>query len=549
MKTAHSSMLGLVFAASVAAVIVHAHDARACGGCFHGPPPPNEVESVITDHRMVFSLSPTQSVLWDQVRYSGNPIEFAWVLPVHPGTLLELSRDPWIAALDASTQTIIAGPSITCGPPGSSPGSFETEGVNSGGGGCGGGAASLAAPSPAPSGSSGPGYMGSTQVQIVSQEVVGPYVSVTLQSTNPMALNDWLTQNGFVIPVAIQPTIDAYIGHGFDFIALKLRPGQGVRAMQPVRVVSQGADPTLPLRMVAAGAGVSVGLTLYVISEGRYHPQDFPDVDIDFTQLTWDPHQNDSNYETLALAAMKGGNGTGWLTEFAGQPLLTPTGRTGGFAPNGMPINPGLADAYLGQCVNYAPLPPCDAGAPPLDDAGDAAMADAAADDSSAGEGGASEAGSAGDAASDGGTAEATADTGSDAAAPATACPKNPSNSCEYFDDLNVALTGLHMSDVWVTRLRAFFPATALNADLVLEASPSQIPATNVHVTSTFSDPSFKPCGSSSANQPTSTGPSPAADGGCSCRVAPSVRVRLGQYFLLSLTALGLATMLRRRRL
>ena len=48
--------------------------------------------------------------------------------------------------------------------------------------------------------------------------------------------------------------------------------------------------------MVAAGVGANVGIQLYVISEGRYHPQNFPDATIDFSQLAWDPSQQRSNY-------------------------------------------------------------------------------------------------------------------------------------------------------------------------------------------------------------------------------------------------------------
>jgi len=60
-----------------------------------------------------------------------------------------------------------------------------------------------------------------------------------------------------------------------------------VRAMRPVRVVTPGADPSLPLRMVAAGVGQSVGLTLYVLGEGRYQAQNFPNAIVDEKKLVW----------------------------------------------------------------------------------------------------------------------------------------------------------------------------------------------------------------------------------------------------------------------
>ena len=52
--------------------------AEACGGCFVAP----ENNTVVTDHRMVLSVTPQQTTLYDQIRYQGNPESFAWVLPI-----------------------------------------------------------------------------------------------------------------------------------------------------------------------------------------------------------------------------------------------------------------------------------------------------------------------------------------------------------------------------------------------------------------------------------------------------------------------------------
>ena len=56
--------------------------AYACGGCFHPPPNVNETPSVVVDHRMAFSISKTQAILWDQGRYAVNPPELSLGLPV-----------------------------------------------------------------------------------------------------------------------------------------------------------------------------------------------------------------------------------------------------------------------------------------------------------------------------------------------------------------------------------------------------------------------------------------------------------------------------------
>lgn len=457
--------------------------ADACGGCFHEEAPPTPAQrSVVTDHRMAFALSPERTILWDQIRYAGDPREFAWVLPVRPGTTVELSRDQWFAALDASTQPVIQGPS------------YYGTGYGCALGGCGsqGGEGASSAP--------GPG-----QVELVSQSVIGPYETVTLRATDSHALENWLHQHAFAIPDTIQPTIDAYVSEGFDFIALRLRPDCGQKAMQPVRVVSPGADASLPLRMVAAGVGANVGITLYVISEGRYEPQNFPVVAIDYGKLVWDRVQNRSNYEELSQAAMAQNDGRSWILESAGLAQLGP-----GQSPNSSNANPGLFDAYTGTCGGIgaggggggAPSP-----CPNAADAGD--LADAASDvgpDASS------------DAPADAGELDAEVDASGDAEpidgatdAPPDAAleppdanypyppydanyspypPYPPPNAaCEGFDDLDVATFGMHAGTIWVTRLRALLPAEALSAgDLRLTASAEQIAVSSYHQAYSYSD-------------------------------------------------------------
>jgi hypothetical protein len=277
--------LGLV---SVAAV---ADDARACGGCFH---PPTQNGDVITDHRMIFSVSPQQTTLYDEVEYQGDPQSFAWVLPIHGPVQVGLSADTLFSALDSVTSTSIVAPTLppcascTCG-----------EGAD--------------APGAAFGGSSSGG--GSTGVTVISQSVVGPYDTVQLQSSNPTALSDWLDANGFSIPANIEPVIAAYVNEGFDFLALKLAPGQGVQAMRPVRVTTPGASLSLPLRMVAAGTGAKVGITLWVVGQGRYEAQNFSNFTIAASELTWDWNINSSNYTTVQQQKESAGNFATWQTE------------------------------------------------------------------------------------------------------------------------------------------------------------------------------------------------------------------------------------------
>jgi hypothetical protein len=412
--------------------------ANACGGCFHQVTvmdPQQKESTVVTDHRMAFSISKQRTVLWDQIRYQGNPSEFVWALPVKPGTVVELSSDQWMGALDALTQPTIL-----------SPPRYST--VDYGGGG-GGACASSSGDS-----AEAADQDGGAVVQVVNEAVVGPYETVTLHSSNPNALEDWLVSHGYAITSAARPVVASYVNEGFDFIALRLRPNESVSAMQPVRVISPGADVSLPLRMVAVGAGASVGITLFVVSEGRYQPQNFPNAEIDFSNLTWDFNQGLSNYQELSAAAMAQSNGRSFITEYAQPASIAPSNVYPQTSSAG--TLPGL---YYGSCGGD--VPSGDVHTTMMNDA-DASMndSDASAPDAD---------GSAGDAAPTGSGASNGGGGGSSV------------GSCSQLDDLVVATDGMDPGSVWVTRLRANLPVDALAQDLKLEAASPQTPVTNQH--------------------------------------------------------------------
>jgi hypothetical protein len=440
---------------------------------------------------------------------------------------------------------------------------------------------------------------------VQTRETVGPYDVVILRSSMGEALDAWLLANGFEIPPNIQPILDAYVAEKLDFVAMKLRPGANVNAMRPVRVVEPGADPNLPLRMISAGTGSHVGLTLWVISEGRYRPQNFPNAAIDFSQLVYDVAQGRSNYTGLRAAALSGGlidaaadagtdaetsrtdagvdaeteaatdaatdagmdagadsatdaatdvgaqaaidagteagapAGSGsWLTEYAGpvQPAWyrDPTGLT-----------PGLLEAYAQACVPQTPPNPCDGGAN-----------DGGSDDGSpeaGGEGGASDGAIAADAPDDA-AQDAAASSGDDGAASManTGCTPPAPTFC---DDPQVAFTGLHMGSIWITRLVADLPSSALGKDLVLEATPEQTPVANVHQAQSWVD--GNPCtlggsvGSLSATLRVGAPPAPAtaATGGQDCALASKRGGGgAGACAILGMAALTLARARRSRR-
>jgi hypothetical protein len=461
------------FAAAVvviAAAALPPAEARACGGCFL--PATESQSTVVSGHRMAFAISTTHTVLWDQIKYQGNPKEFAWVLPVKGGAVLEISHDAWFETLDAATSAQIVSPSFNCIQPTTSPGC-------NGGIGCGASAGRSAFAQANP-----PGLDGNSvpPVTVTHEGTVGPYETVTLHANVPNALPSWLASHGFNINPADTPVIDAYTSEGFDFIALRLQPGQGVQQMKPVRVVTSGGSPTLPLRMVAAGTGPQVPITLFIIGEGRWEAQNFPNGQVDPNSLTWDFASKSSDYATARAALMAQSGGTTWNNAFAHQGSLLSQDIVLGQSTAitvGTQSFSDFASAYMQQGLNDgdttepgAAVSECGATLSSLFGSSmQAVSGDCLAGGSGTGGGPDGGAGGGGTGGSSTGTLPCAVPAGDLDAAQLV---------CGGLDDIAVALVGMHPRDVWLTRLEANLPHAALANDLVLQASAQQADISNV---------------------------------------------------------------------
>ncbi len=328
-------VLGFSVAACALALMGSERDASACGGCFH---PPTQVASDITDERMLLSVSTKQTTLYDQIRYQGNPSSFAWVLPIHGTVDVGLSADVLFASLDTLTATTITPPPANCPVPPSNCGGF-------------GSAKNSASPSAGDSEGGG--------VTVTKQQNVGPYSTVQLHATDSGALEKWLSDNGFQIPADVKPIIAQYVTEGFDFLAMKLLPNQGVQSMRPVRVTAPGASLALPLRMAAVGTGAKVGITIWTVGDGRYQPQNFPFYHIEDSDLVWDWSTSSSNYTTLRSQNETKLAGKGWEIESSltlNQQLISNVILSGGFYNNRG--GPGGGAPQSKASDDYLPVPP-----------------------------------------------------------------------------------------------------------------------------------------------------------------------------------------------
>ena len=288
----HRSLLGpSIFALAVTSILALSPDAEACGGCVVPP----DTSTQVTGHRMILATSKTQTTLYDQIEYSGAPESFAWFLPIHGEVQIGLSADALFAQLSDLTQVVVLPPPLPC--------------VSSGRG------VALAAED-----SSGGGTVyvpPDEQVNVIASETVGPYETVQLSASTPGALTGWLGDHGYAIPADVLPVIEAYQKEGFDFLAMKLVPGEGVNSMRPVRVTTPGGGLALPLRMVAAGTGAVTPVLLHVIAEGRYEVANRPNLRVPEGLLLWNWDEGLSNYRQLREGMFGDAGSDAWLTESA----------------------------------------------------------------------------------------------------------------------------------------------------------------------------------------------------------------------------------------
>ncbi|HEX3594840.1 MAG TPA: DUF2330 domain-containing protein, partial [Polyangiaceae bacterium] len=317
---------------------------------------------------------------------------------VQPGATIELSSDAWFEALETATSTRVSPPALVCAQNSSSGclGSSSDSAVAAGG------SSVLGANGPA--------------VQVLHQESLGPFETVTLRSTDSGALRDWLSSHGYSIQEDVEPIIDAYIEEQMDFIALRLN---GDQPMQPVRVVTPNGNAVLPLRMVMAGTGSSVDIVLYAIGERRIGLADLTEVKLDLPTLSFDFSSSVTNYETVRENALAQHVGASFLTTFAAK---NPFDRT--FSRSLTTVN-GKVSTQLGQLYF-----------------------DQGFETEGANEVGCSFA-------LTGLTSDSLVD--SDAAAQKFACGD--------FTDLSAAMLGMHPSRVWMSRMEMILPRDVLGMD------------------------------------------------------------------------------------
>jgi hypothetical protein len=183
------------------------------------------------------------------VSFEGDAEDFAWVIPV--------PNKPGIAVTDPKLFQELY--------------DFTRTEIPKGGGGfgCFGGAA--------------PGGQGG--VDVIQEQVVGPYATAILSSTNATALVDWLNANGYIFPEDGEEIISEYIEKEWYFVATKINTVEGdtgyalaAGAINPIVLSFASDEIVYPLRItsLSATSATSPEVLLYVLTDHVMVPEQYP---------------------------------------------------------------------------------------------------------------------------------------------------------------------------------------------------------------------------------------------------------------------------------
>jgi hypothetical protein len=101
------------------------------------------------------------------------------------------------------------------------------------------------------------------------------------------------------------------------FLAMKLRPGQGVQDIQPIKMTYTSEHPMIPLRLTAVAANPNMGVLVWLLGNTQYETDNYATLKIADEEIQFFPFGG-SNYFSLRSQKIDEVQGRGFITEFAG---------------------------------------------------------------------------------------------------------------------------------------------------------------------------------------------------------------------------------------
>ncbi|MEV7614370.1 DUF2330 domain-containing protein [Streptomyces sp. NPDC089799] len=118
---------------------------------------------------------------------------------------------------------------------------------------------------------------GGAPVGVVGREQLGDFDVARLTATDPDALRNWLTANGFELPAGLSAELRPYVEQRWEYVAVRLAPREPGRklygTLDPLRLRFASDRVVYPMRLSRL-ARTPQALGLYVLAEHRMEPRD-----------------------------------------------------------------------------------------------------------------------------------------------------------------------------------------------------------------------------------------------------------------------------------
>ena len=274
-------MTAKLLLATFCSLVLSVPAARACGGFFCTTVPMNQVAENI-----LFIQGDGTVTTHVQIQYSGTAADFAWILPLPAVPELAVSHNQIFTQLQRATQ-----PSFQL--------NFQWDV------GC-----------EFPEVATAETLEGPYNVEIASEERVGPYDTAVISSEDAQAVVDWLVENGYQLGDLGVELLTPYVEEGFYFLALKLAPDRDVGDLQPIAATYAADAPGIPIRLTAVATEPDLGILTYILGEHRAVPTNYLHVQINQAAVDW--FSGGFNYPDVVTQAANEAGGQAFVTDYAG---------------------------------------------------------------------------------------------------------------------------------------------------------------------------------------------------------------------------------------
>jgi hypothetical protein len=319
----HALGAALALLSAGAVLVAQTPVARACG-CL-SPPAVSEGDYAVNQsaEQIIFEVEPGWVTAHVLIKYAGDPAQFAWIVPVPEVPELAISPVSAFGLLDNLTSPQVSVSSENICPISEWKCEYAAPAHCGGllGEGDSGGAGGGASTSDAGAGAPGDG------VTVINEQVVGDYQTVTFRASEAGLATQWLRDNGFIVNQTTSIYMESYVQANMVFVAAKLIPGAGVKAIKPLKMRYRAAFPMVPLILTAVAAEPHLTVTTFIYGDKPFRPMGHPIITINPDRLARD-NSNRTNYPMVLSRAIDEAGGDGFAIEYRGTPVVSNFGQS-----------------------------------------------------------------------------------------------------------------------------------------------------------------------------------------------------------------------------